>query len=529
MATTRSGYVPLRGSERPAIAGEKHVGAPDPSEVIRLTLLLRRATSPGVLGRIPRRLGREAFARRYGATDDDVQEVRKFAAANGLHVEDVDPARRTVVLSGPIRALAQAFDATLVLSDVQGKTYRAQVGPVHLPSALDGLVEGVFGLDERPVSAPHFRVADAQAADVASFTAGQLAGFYAFPQLFNGEGQTIAIIEFGGGFKTDDLDTYFSGVGLATPYVEAISIDGATNSPIGDPNSDDVEVMLDIEVAGSIAPAASLVVYFAPNTDQGWIDALTTAVHAASPPGVISISWGGAESAWSAASMLALDGVFQDAALRGVTVCVSSGDDGSTSGSGDGFQHVQFPASSPHVLACGGTRLDSPDGSTIADEVVWNDSEGASGGGVSDFFALPPWQAEAGVPPSPNPGAFVGRGVPDVAGDADPETGYAIRADGQDLVVGGTSAVAPLWAGLIALMNQYLGPDTVGFLNPVLYEDASAQATFRDITDGDNGNYSAVAGWDPCTGWGSPHGGELLDVLGTWAFAQVQIQFDPAI
>jgi kumamolisin len=524
MATTRSGYVPLRGSERPAVAGEKHVGAPDPGRVARLTLLLRRATPLGVLGRVRRRLGREEFTRRYGATDADVQDIRTFAAANGLQIEDVDATRRTVAISGSIGALAQAFDATLVLCDVQGKTYRGQVGPVHLPSALDGVVLGVFGLDERPVSAPHFRMAAKPAAEVGSFAVGQLAGFYQFPQLFNGEGQTIAIIEFGGGFITSDLDTYFSGVGLATPYVEPLSIDGATNSPIGDPDSADGEVMLDIEVAGSIAPGASILVYFASNDDQGWIDAITTAIHAA--PGIVSISWGGPESNWSPATMTAIDNAFQDAALLGVTVCVASGDNGSTDGLGDSHQHVDFPASSPHVLACGGTRLDSPDGTTIADEVVWNDAEGATGGGVSDIFPLPPWQAEAGVPPSPNPGSFAGRGVPDVAGDADPETGYAIRVDGKNLVFGGTSAVAPLWAGLVALMNQCLGLDTVGFLNPVLYEDASAQATFRDITDGNNGNFSAVTGWDPCTGWGSPHGGDLLDVLGTWAFAQVQIQFD---
>lgn len=209
----------------------------------------------------------------------------------------------------------------------------------------------------------------------------------------------------------------------------------------------------------------------------------------------------------------------------GVTVCVASGDNGSTDGVGDGKQHADFPASSPYVLGCGGTRLNSANGTTIDSEVVWNDNEGATGGGVSDLFSLPPWQASAGVPPSPNPGNFAGRGVPDVAGDADPETGYVIRVDGQDLVIGGTSAVAPLWAGFVALMNQYLGTNGVGFLNPILYSDISAQQTFGDITQGNNGAFTAGTGWDPCTGWGSPRGARLLDILGTLAFAEVQLQF----
>jgi kumamolisin len=236
----------------------------------------------------------------------------------------------------------------------------------------------------------------------------------------------------------------------------------------------------------------------------------------------VSISWGQAESLYSSSFLSSMDSVLQDAVALGVTVCVAAGDNGSSDGDGDGTQHADFPASSPHALACGGTILDSDDGTRIDSELVWNDNSGATGGGVSDVFPLPSWQFDAGVPPTVNASGFAGRGLPDVAADASPYTGYQIRVDGSDQVAGGTSAVAPLWAGLIALMSQYLGPDGTGFLNLVLYGDTSAQRTCNDIVSGNNGSYSAGPGWDPCTGWGSPNGDRLLQVLGTWAFAQVQ-------
>jgi len=272
--------------------------------------------------------------------------------------------------------------------------------------------------------------------------------------------------------------------------------------------------MLDIEVAGAMSPGARIVVYFAPNTDRGFLDAITRAVHDQRyQPSVISISWGAPESGWTAQAMQAFDQAFQDAAALGVTVCCASGDNGSGDGVGDGKAHVDFPAASPDALACGGTRLDAG-GGAIRSETVWNDGAngGSTGGGVSDTFALPPWQQHAGVPHSANPGGHVGRGVPDVAGDADPATGYRILVDGQQAVFGGTSAVAPLWAALIARLNQQLGTP-VGHLNPLLY--GSLVGACRDITSGNNGAYQARAGWDACTGWGSPNGARLLTALST--------------
>jgi kumamolisin len=274
--------------------------------------------------------------------------------------------------------------------------------------------------------------------------------------------------------------------------------------------------MLDIEVAGAIAPKSSLAVYFAPNTDQGFYDAIAAAVHDTQRnPSVISISWGGPESAWSQQSLNAFNTLLENAATLGVTVCVAAGDNGSTDGATDGLQHVDFPASSPFALACGGTKLTAANGKYVS-EVVWNEiasQEGSTGGGVSDFFPKPSFQDTVNVPKSVNPGNFVGRGVPDVAGDADPVSGYDVYVDGQATVIGGTSAVAPLWAGLTACINQLLGKK-VGELNSLLYAQVGpANGTFHDITKGDNGAYSATAGWDACTGWGTPVGTAIVAAL----------------
>jgi kumamolisin len=292
--------------------------------------------------------------------------------------------------------------------------------------------------------------------------------------------------------------------------VTAVGVDGATNQPGVDTNADG-EVMLDIEVVGAVANGASIAVYFTPNTDQGFIDALSTAVHDTTrKPSVISISWGQSEDSWSAQARTQMEQILTEAAALGVTVTVAAGDNGSTDSVSDGQQHVDFPASAPHALACGGTRLNAS-GATITTETVWNDpGDGATGGGVSRQFALPSYQAAAAVPDNVDTGQ-PGRGVPDVCGDADPQTGYTIRVDGADETIGGTSAVAPLWAGLIARLNQGLGAP-LGFVQPRLYP-LLGSAGFHDITSGDNGGYSAGPGWDACTGLGSPDGSALLTEL----------------
>ena len=309
----------------------------------------------------------------------------------------------------------------------------------------------------------------------------------------------------------DDLSNYFSSLKINQPQVVSVSVDGGANSP-STPDSADGEVMLDIEVAGAIAPAAKIVVYFAPNTDRGFLDAITTAVHdSTNQPSAISISWGSAESGWTSQAMTNFDEAFQAAAAMGVTVCVASGDNGSSDGVNDGKNHVDFPASSSFALGCGGTTLQASN-EQIVNEVVWNDQPtgGATGGGVSDVFPLPAWQNGFFVP-SPS-GQNGGRGVPDVSGDADPNTGYNILVDGENAVFGGTSAVAPLWAALVARINQKIGKP-VGFLNPLIYAQAVEASGFHDVTEGNNGSFNASEGWDPCTGLGSPDGAPLMAAL----------------
>jgi kumamolisin len=283
---------------------------------------------------------------------------------------------------------------------------------------------------------------------------------------------------------------------------------GGTNSPGGD--ADD-EVMLDIEVIGALAPGAGIVVYFAPNTDQGFYEAISQAAHdTVNKPSVMSISWGGPEDSWTGPSRDAMQSALEDAAALAVTVTVAAGDNGSSDGESDGQPHVDFPASSQYALACGGTKLIGS-GSAIQSEVVWNETtsgDGATGGGVSVEFAPPAWQANSAVPKAPN--GSVGRGVPDVAGNADPLTGYQVLVDGESQVIGGTSAVAPLWAALIARCNQKLGAP-LGDVHAALYQ--IGEAACRDITQGNNGAYQAGPGWDACTGLGSPNGQALLTAL----------------
>jgi kumamolisin len=372
-------------------------------------------------------------------------------------------------------------------------------------------------LDNRPQAKTHFRVRKvnpgirAHAVEL-SYSPVQVAQAYAFPSDTTGAGQCIALVELGGGYKPADLTVFFKNLGIKSPNVTAVSVDGTKNSPTGDSNGPDGEVELDIELAGAVAPGAKIAVYFAPNTDQGFIDAVTAAVHDSKrKPSIISISWGGPENSWTEQSRNALNSAFEDASTMGISVLAASGDDGASDGSADGNATVDFPSASPYVTGCGGTKL-TISGTSIGSEQVWNElasDEGATGGGVSENFALPSYQKSAKVPKAPN--GFAGRGVPDVAGDADPATGYNVTVDGEQMVIGGTSAVAPLWAALLARINQSLGTN-VGFLNPLLYSTKAA-SSFHDITSGSNGAYSAGRGWDACTGLGSPNGTALLTAL----------------
>jgi kumamolisin len=522
--------VTLKGSERTAVPGAQVVAPSDPKERLEVSVIVRRSARTALQMRVDKLtagnrsvgfMSREEFSKEHSVDPYDLGVVRKFAAKHGLVVAKENAASRTVVLSGTVEQFSAAFSVQLQQCVASGRTYRGRTGAIQLPEELDGVVEAVMGLDNRPQATPHFRVrqtadgnmtADASkklaaATAPVSYTPTQVASLYGFPS-GTGEGQCVAIIELGGGYRPADLNTYFAGLNIGSPKVSAVSVDHGTNAPTGDVTGPDGEVMLDIEMIGSIVPAANIVVYFGPNTDAGFHDAVTAAIHdTANKPSVISISWGGSESTWTAQAMTAMDDAFQAAAAMGITVCVASGDSGSTDGVSDGLDHVDFPASSPYALACGGTSLRANQ-TAITSEVVWNDGAngGASGGGISSFFPTPGWQKGKKVTHRDGSSvALTRRGVPDVAGDADPQTGYNVRIDGTDIVIGGTSAVAPLWAGLVARINQ-AARTPAGYLNPMLYSKPQA---LRDIISGSNGDFEAAKGWDACTGLGTPNGALL--------------------
>ncbi len=475
---------------------------------LEITLVLRRRSGAALQPAAwPERARwrRAEFGQYCGADPADLERLRAFARQHGLRESGADAARRVLRLSAAPRTLERAFGVKLGryrIRDGSGSYVGTDREPTVPPEAI-----AVLGLDRRPVARAHSR--RPKATPTTTYTPIQLGRLYDFPAGTDGSGEAIALIELGGGYSTNDLTQYFSGLGIApAPTVSAVGVAGGSNQPGG---SADDEVTLDIEVAGALAPGASLVVYFAPNTDQGFYEAISQAAHdSAHHIGVMSISWGGPEDSWTTASRNAMESSLEDAAALGVTVTVAAGDDGSSDGSSDGQPHVDFPASSPYSLGCGGTKLIASAGA-IASEVVWNETsagEGATGGGVSVVFALPQWQEASDVPTAPN--GTAGRGVPDVAGNADPLTGYQVLVHGESQVIGGTSAVAPLWAALIARCNQKLATP-LGDVHAALYQ--IGERAFHDITQGNNGAYTAGPGWDACTGLGSPSGEALLSAL----------------
>jgi len=516
-----SAKVPLKGSERVLLTGSRAIGPTDPHQLIEISVILKHRQNLSTARPSGKFMTHNEFAAQCGADPAHVDKMRQFAKDNNLQMLERgdEVLRRTVTLAGTAAAMEKAFAIELIDYDHPDGSYRGRLGAIHIPAECANIVQGVFGLDDRQVARPHFRYRTTsrafgtRAANTAYYPQ-EVAKLYNFPQDVNGAGQVIGLIELGGGYRPADIHQYFTNQGLPVPNVRTASVDQGKNRPTT-ANSADGEVMLDIEVAGSVASAATIVTYFAPNTSRGFQDALSMAVHdQLRHPQVISISWGGPEASWTTQSMQNFDEVAQEAGLLGITVIAASGDNGSSDGLMDGQNHVDFPASSPHVFAVGGTRLVSAQG-TITTETAWNDgiNGGATGGGYSAVFPRPSWQA--------NDVSLPGRGVPDAAGNADPETGYNVLVDGQAEVVGGTSAVAPLWAGLICLCNQKL-QTRVGFINPTLF-NVNQTSCFHDITQGNNGAYNASPGWDAVTGLGSPMGVQLLQTA-FGAAAQVQTQ-----
>lgn len=428
-------------------------------------------------------------------TKVDTQNLKNLCNDNHITIKKSTDAHIDII--GSSKSFSDAFGITFTQfeSDDKTKLFHSHTNDITIPSQLN-FISDILGFNNMPCARPYFvKCEDNSRAPLASFTPLQLASLYKFPTPYNGNGQTIGIIELGGGYLTSDLSKYFQALGLTTtPKIVSVSVDGGTNNPY-DPSGASLEVVLDIEIAGAIANASTIVVYFAPNTFKGFYDAISKAINdTKNKPSIISISWGAPESYWPLSTLNSYNSLFATATSKGINVFCAAGDNGSTDGVVDSYQHVDFPSSSPNVIACGGTKLVS-DGTTITSETVWNNNNGtATGGGFSSLFNKPTYQNGIASIQSK-------RGVPDVAGNADPVTGYRVLMNNAYVVVGGTSAVAPLWAGLTARLNQSKGA-SIGFANPGLY----SKKPCTDITVGNNGAYTAAVGWDPCTGLGSPNG-----------------------
>lgn len=527
-------WVSRDDSARFLAAGEDVQGHVDPAQVIRLTIHVKPADDH-LAGDVESRaidplrsappLTREQYAQNYGAKPQDIRRIRQFARRYGLEIvpdaladrlQIGQFAHRAVEVAARVRNVNRAFGIKLIrVRGTDGNLYRTYLGPYSVPSDFQDVIANVLGLDTRPQvvprTRPFARLGGTETAPT-SYTPVDVAKAYQFPTHVTGKGQTIAILEMGGGYRMRDLRRYFRGLGLLVPRLQVVSVGRARNAPTGNPNGPDSEVMLDIEVAGAVANGASFVVYFAGSDNRSFLRAVNAAVHDnVHRPGIISISWGNPEGKWTRSDMFSINEALQAAALMGLSVFTAAGDSGSTDGVPGRLPHVDFPASSPWATACGGTSM--PRG---AQQRVWNDGDGGgTGGGISETFSAPNYQQVAVKLPS---GALTMRGVPDVAGCADPNTGYQVRIDGANTVYGGTSAVAPLWAGLTALLNEDLGRP-VGFLNPLIYL-TTLKGALTDIVLGDNdttdrlkGVYPARPGWDACTGLGTPIGLAMLAAL----------------
>jgi kumamolisin len=498
------------------LPGARAAGPVDPNEHVEITLRLRgradvQQAAADAAKESPssrKYMTPEELEEKFGATDADLMRVDSFAQENGLAVSSVDAGTRTVKLTGTLGDVARAFGVKLELFHHRLGTFRGRIGELWVPEDVKDVIEGVFGLDTRPVPRARRKLVPNAVAN--GQTGATLATRYKFPATATGSGQGVALIELGGGYHPAEIRAFARSANVGDgPKMYAVSVDGARNVPDG-PNRNDGEVVLDMEVVATAAPGATIGVYFAPNTNRGFVDAILAAVHdRRHKPSVISISWGMPEDFWPDQYRKAMDDAFAAASLLGITVCVAAGDHGTNDveqGDDPGKIHVDYPASSPYVLACGGTQI-TGDG-----EIVWNDGDNdwSTGGGISTKYAVPEWQKKVDVPHSLS-AKKPGRGVPDVAGCA---TNYSVLVDGFSSTSGGTSAVAPLWAALVARLNQAKNK-RAGFLNPTLYANPAALV---DIKTGDNAahgapGYAARAGWDPCTGLGVPNGDAIAKLI----------------
>jgi len=463
------------------------------------------------------------FESAFGISQSDLDAVAEFAVAYGLSEKWRSASAGYIKLQGTVNCANSAFGITLETVNTGSRTYRSYQGEISVHSDIAHKILHVMGLDTYMTIVKHSRRYDPSissqiTAATVNLSPTQVAGAYKFPS-GSGSGCHVGIVEVDGGYTQSDVNNSFALFGVTPPTIVDISVNGGAN--YGATGSASSETMLDIVCCGGVAPAATLYMYFGPTyaTLADGLTAIYDTVNAAvsdtiNDPSVVSVSYGFGQSYWDAITGLvaAFEATFQAGIVKGISICVASGDDGAQ-GRSDAAPSVGYPGGSPYCICTGGTSLQIS-GTTIISETVWNQGNGGTGGGITTF-ALPSYQTGLGLTATPytigpgTPQALTYRGAPDLAANSDPATGYRFYVNGRLYQYGGTSAAAPLIAGLIAIINANLST-RIGFLNSKIYTNGSA---FTDITVGDNcciglqdTGWAATAGWDACTGMGSPIG-----------------------
>lgn len=525
-------------------AGEK-IGPTDPHVDMTATVMLKSKASVLRMDRYIQRMseGREvaltdvgnAFENKFGAKVESLEAVKSFAANNNLAVLESDLRSGRVLLSGKSGDFQKAFDIELHDYATNNGVVSSHAGAIGLPKDIAPHVRAVFGVDQRIVASSNYKVQvmaeEVVAAEsnqslapvshdeflkVGGYRATDIAHAQNIPLRTGGEGQHGAFISLGGGVDLPDYNLFFTKHGLQQPKpLRIVEVDGAKNSP-GNPHLGDTENALDGLQLQSIAPKAEISMILGPNNNKGLVDVFERSIFpriGEAQNTVVSASWGLAEHLQTTQAVNALSITFRQAAIRGVQVFAGAGDNGARALSPT--HQPEYPASDPNVVGVGGMKTVLNNEGKFASISAWNEGENSStGGGVSKIFRLPRWQKDVGVPPNIDTGR-VGRGVPDISTNAAKATGYPVRVGGQDIVIGGTSAGAPLYAGMMLNLNAELAMlniKPITPLNPWMYARAKS-GIFNDVTVGSNNGYFSKEGWDPVTGLGWVDGVKMLEAM----------------
>jgi kumamolisin len=520
----RRGRKRHRVQERRPLSGQPLPLPPD--EPVTLTIYLRhrrpvrRRPGSGVdLAELTRRVSRrELEDERKRILKRPVEQVLRLAKRHGMRVLGVDFLRRCVTLRGSTSNVERAFATKLVgVDDPVGGRRHCPARKPQLPRSLAGIVHAVLGFDTRSVALERLRSHAGPDGNDGLYPS-EMARLYRIGTAGRGAGQCVGIIAPAGGYDPDDVKAACRAMAIPEPDMIDISV-GKGRNVVGTDAIADREVALDVQVVAGTASEARIAVYFTESNQPGLVAGVSEAVHGSrAHPSVIVITWGKPEEAWDPDTRKALDAVLQDAMRLGITVVASAGDDLATDRVADGLVHVDYPASSPYVLGCGGTSITLDASRTkIAGEVVWNSGRHGTGGGISTFYGVPAFQGGVVLPDSRNDDGKRGRGVPDVAAAAAETNGYRIVLGKNEIINSGTSAVAPLWGAFIALINEQRGA-ALGFVNSRIYQTPNL---FNRVKSGNNfdpifklGYEAAPDGsWNACTGLGTHDGAAIIAAL----------------